>query len=147
MFAKGFFAELEVDMKLRLILVLLALVSGISSAEWTELGMANRKNTTYFVDLTTKQQAPDGKTTLAYLFDLRKAGECGLTAQPYLSSTGDHQFDCKAKLYRVLSCTRYSDHMASGDVVSVAGDLDGWSQIPPRSKVAHMYKVACGSVF
>jgi hypothetical protein len=133
-------------MKMRLILVLLALVGGISSAEWTELGMANRKNTTYFADLTTKQQAPDGKTTMAYLFDLEKASECGATAKPYLSSTGDHEFDCKAKLYRVLSCTRYSDHMAGGDVVSASGP-DAWSQIPPHSKIAHLYRVACRSGF
>ncbi|MEO8654835.1 MAG: surface-adhesin E family protein [Ramlibacter sp.] len=132
-------------MKMRMALVLLACISGTALAQWTELGVASQRNTTYFLDLTTLEKAPDGKVTVSYLFDLKTARECDNQPNLYLSSTGDHEVDCKAKMYRVVSCTRYSQNMAKGDVVSVTNEPNEWSGIPPHSKFAKMYKVVCGA--
>lgn len=131
-------------MKTRLILALLLCMSGAALADWTHLGAANHRNTDYFVDLSTAQKANDGKVTIAYLYDLKKARDCEATAKPYLSSAGQAEFDCGEKLYRIVSCTRYAAQHAVGEVVSVDSAPGEWSQIPPRSKASNLYKAACG---
>lgn len=131
-------------MKTRLILALVMCMSGAALADWTHLGAANHRNTDYFVDLSTARKADDGKVTISYLFDMKQPRECEATAKPYLSSTGETEFDCNEKLYRVVSCTRFAAQHGAGEVVSVDSEPGQWSQIPPRSKLANMYKAACG---
>lgn len=132
------------DMKTRLILALVVCMSGAALADWTHLGAANHRNTDYFVDLSTAQKASDGKVTIAYLYDMKQPRECVATAKPYLSSKGETEFDCSEKLYRVVSCTRYAAPHGTGEVVSIDSEPGEWSQIPPRSKIANMFKAACG---
>lgn len=131
-------------MKTRLILALVVCMSGAALADWTRLGAATHRSTDYFVDLATTQKAPDGKVTISYLFDMKQPRECQATAKPYLSSTGETEFDCNEKLYRVVSCTRYAAAHGLGEVVSVDSEPGEWSQIPPRSRLATMFKAACG---
>jgi hypothetical protein len=132
-------------MKMRLLLLVLACASSAAFAEWTQLGIGNQRNTSYFLDLATMQKAEVGKARISYLVDMRSPGECENTSRLYLSSTGEHEFDCRARTFRTVSCTRYSGQMGGGEVVSVTDEPGEWSPVPPRSKAARMYKLACGS--
>jgi hypothetical protein len=131
-------------MKTHLILALAVCMSGAALADWTHLGVASHRTTDYYVDLSTAQTAVDGKVTIAYLYDMKQPAECAATAKPYLSSAGETEFDCTGKLYRVVSCTRYAGPHAGGEVVSADSGPGEWSKIPPRSRVANMYKTVCG---
>jgi len=132
--------------KISLILAFLACFAGPAAADWNQLGVSGRGTTDYYVDIHTKHQTTDGTVAIAYLYDMHKMRECE-TGEPkmYLSRSGDHEFDCNARTYRVASCTRFADHMASGQVVSTDAAPGEWSQIPPRSSIMKMYKVACSA--
>lgn len=130
-------------MKMRLLVVLLACVSGLAFAEWTQVGTTNSGKDCYFLDLKTKQQAPDGKVKLAYLFDLKTPDQSG--AKPALSVVGESEFDCQAKRYRNMAMSKHAGNMGTGEVVSTLPAPGDWLQIPPRSRTARMFKVACST--
>jgi len=130
-------------MKMRLLAVLLACVSGMAFAEWTQIGTSNSGKDCYFLDLKTKQKAPDGKVKLAYLFDLKTPDQSG--AKPALSVVGENEFDCKARRFRNMAMSKHAGNMGAGEVVSISAGPGEWLQIPPRSRVARMFKVACST--
>jgi hypothetical protein len=128
-------------MKLRSLAVLLACVSGMACAEWTQVGTSNSGKDCYFLDLTTRQQATDGKVKLAYLFDLKTPDQSG--ARPALSVVGENEYDCKARRYRSMAVSKHAGNMGAGEVVFVSTEPGEWSQVPPRSRTGRMFKVAC----
>jgi hypothetical protein len=128
-------------MKMRLLVVLLACVSGMAVAEWTQVGTSNSGKDCYFLDLETRQKAPDGKVKLAYLYDLKTPDQSG--AKPALSVVGENEFDCKARQYRSMAMSKHAGNMGAGDVVFTSSGPGEWSQIPPRSRTGRMFKLAC----
>jgi hypothetical protein len=130
-------------MKMRSLLVLLACVSGMALAEWTQLGTTNSGMTSYFLDLNTRQETSAGKVKLSYLFDLQTPDQSGV--KPALSVIGENEYDCKARRYHSMGTIKLAGNMGTGDVVATSTGSEEWSQIPPRSRVARMFKVACAT--
>ena len=131
-------------MKMRFVFALLACVTGISSAEWTQLGVTSRAGTSYFLDSASIHET-GGKITVSYLVDKRTPEKIG--AKSAFSIKGENEFDCKAKRYRNLSVTSVSDHMGHGEVISSTQGTGEWSKIPPRSRVGSTFRAVCHSPY
>jgi hypothetical protein len=61
----------------------------------------------------------------------------------FLSSKGQHEFDCAEERSRVLAYTWFSGNMGKGQAVYSNLDESKWAPIPPHSLVEALIEVAC----
>lgn len=126
-------------MKKLLMGLMLLVVSGAASAEWTVAG--ENDSFTLYVDRTTIRR--NGNFVKMWdLKDLKKAEVIG--GKSTLSIRGQQEFDCKEEKRRFLALTSFSGQMLSGAVNLTSDDMDKWSPVAPGSMGETMWKIACG---
>ena len=120
--------------------LLLLLVSGAASAEWTYAGESDEF--IHYVDRTTIRR--NGNFVKMWsLTDYKKAKVINGTST--LSQRTQEGFDCKGEKWRTLALTTFSGQMLSGTVNSTdSSDTEKWVPVPPDTFSEKMWKIACG---
>ena len=122
-----------------LIGLMLLLVSGAASAEWTVVGPNEEIN--QYVDKATIRR--NGNFVKMWdLVDYKKAQVFGGTSD--LSYRSLVEYDCKEKRYRSLALTTYSGQMLSGTVNFIGNDTQKWKAVASGSMAETLRKIACG---
>ena len=127
-------------MKKLLIGLMLLVVSGAASAEWTDVG--DNDEITLYVDKTTIRR--NGNLVKMWiLYDFKSASV--VVGLSFLSNRSQNEYDCKEEKFRILEISYFSGQMLSGKVV-ISEDNMGrkWVAVPPSSVMEAQWKIACG---
>ena len=119
--------------------LLLLLVSGAASAEWTYADESDDSIT--YVDRTTIRR--NGNFVKMWrLADYKKAEV--VEGKSDLSSRAQDEYDCAEERMRRLALTAFSGQMGSGAVNYTDSDTQKWAPVAPRSIREILWKIACG---
>lgn len=120
----------------RVILMLLAIVSGNALAEWREVGVDASQQTTTYADPSTIRKAGN-MVQMWHLFDLKK------TTETYMSLKVQSEYDCIQKRSRSLYTSAHKENMGNGEVVGIESDPGDWRPIPLGSPKEYLFYIAC----
>lgn len=132
------------EMKAISLMLLLALVSSRSYAEWVYFGTSVTKDGIVFAYVNKSTLQKNGsKTQMWILYDAKAPRRFeNLT---YLSSMGQDEYDCETEQSRNLAVLLYSKNLGGGDIVSKSStSSNNWDPAPPDSMAGHLLKYACG---
>ena len=119
--------------------LMLLLVSGAASAEWTYAGEGG--NYIHYVDRTTIRR--NGNFVKMWdLIDFKKVEVIG--GKSDLSRRAQYEYDCKEEKMRSLALTTFSGQMGSGAVNYTDSDTEKWVPVAPESIGETQWKIACG---
>ena len=122
-----------------LIGLMLLVVSGAASAEWT--AEDGNDEFTLYVDKTTIRR--NGNFVKMWdLVDYKKAKVIG--GKSNLSARAQNEYDCKEEKVRTLALATFSGQMGSGAVNYTDSDTGNWVPVGPGSVAETMWKIACG---
>jgi len=107
--------------------------------KWTEVG--SNESTTFYVDLATIRSSKN-IASLWNMLDLQTPDFSG--NDPYLSMVNHTEFNCKAREYRFLISSNYSQNMGAGEMVYRNQHKSVWTTVPERSAINTFWKTACG---
>ena len=126
--------------RLLLILPLILLSIEPANAEWMPVYEINQLSTTVSVDPDTIQRNGN-LVELWVLYDskITQAGRGG----PLRSTKAQDEFNCEARLSRVIAVTDFSGNEGSGKVVYSNLDEQKWEPVVPGSLSLTLWKVAC----
>ena len=126
--------------RLLLILPLILLSIEPAYAEWMPVYEINQLSTTVSVDPDTIQRKGN-LVELWVLYDskITQAGRGG----PLRSTKAQDEFNCEARLSRVIAVTDFSGNEGSGKVVYSNLDEQKWEPVVPGSLSLTLWKVAC----
>lgn len=127
-------------MRRAIFLMILAIVSGGAGAEWVVAGR-DETWTVYFDPATIRRTGDIVK--MWRLFDFRTT-QVREGFKPFMSSRGQHEYDCKEERARMLSVSWHSGSMTSGDVVASTSNPGSWDPVPPDSTIELLWQMACG---
>jgi hypothetical protein len=126
-------------MKKLLMGLMLLLVSGAASAEWT---IANNDDEhILYVDRATIRRNGNF-VKMWHLTDYKKAKV--FNDKSDLSARSQREYDCKDEKSRILSLATFSGQMAKGTVTFSTSVTQEWEAVPPESINATLWKIACG---
>ena len=128
-------------MKKLLLTLMLAFMSTIAMAEWTEVEWKHVDGgLTLYIDYTTIRKSGN-KVKMLSLTDLvvEKEGEIDL-----FSSRTQDEYDCKEKKMRQLFYALYSGSMGDGKMEHSDSEHQKWAPVEPGSMGEAMWKIACG---
>ena len=110
---------------------------------WTSVGSGREHAVTYYLDFQSFQQQGQ-KVTVWELMDFDKPQEFKGANWKFLSSQLQIEFDCDARLSRVLSLSVYKGNMATVEMVYSADfPSPPWESIPPDSVEKVLWNSAC----
>ncbi len=118
---------------------LLAAPLKAGAAQWDLIAQSNQGF--YYLDLRTVEQDGDRKTAWSVL-DYREEQSLR-DGSRYRSTHAQVQFNCKARLARLVHLTHYSGPMLGGAVVQRQGMLQDWFEIDPRSPMHRLAYRVC----
>ena len=115
------------NLKNRLIGLMLMAVSAGAMAEWTKMSeMGGIDGHDFYIDLSTIRRS--GNTAKMWtLRDFKKAKPLS-DNKSYLSTVSLHEYDCNKGQERYLSLVTYSGNMKNGDIVSQWEGEEKWSE-------------------
>jgi Surface-adhesin protein E len=129
-----------IRMKRLLLIILLALRSGLAYAEWVEVGSKVGEGPTTYADpdtilnkgdLVKMWELYDSKTVQTQLGD------------SFLSFKIQSEYDCTEERRRMLVVTSFSGNMASGKMVSNYSEELKWNSVVPGTVGQSLWKFAC----
>lgn len=123
-----------------LLLTLLLLSIGPVYAEWVQIGISESGMTVYVDPDTIRRKGDLVKMWTLYDYKTIQTE----TGDPFLSSRGQHEYDCVEERVRVITFTTFSGNMGSGKAVFTKSDEGKWQPVPPRSIYQRQWKIACG---
>jgi hypothetical protein len=123
-----------------ILLMLLAMVSGNTAAEWVPAGRSTLF-AAYYDPATIRRVG--NMVAMLHLYDFNAPRQSAI-GETYFSSLEQDEYDCKEQRVRIVSFSWHSDHMGSGAVVNIDSGIDKWLPVPPKSIYAALWKVACG---
>ena len=131
---------------MRLIVLLLAMVSDVSAAEWVKVRGFSEAGIIIYADPATIRRSGD-RVKMRDMYDYKTAQVSG-RGKRYLSSKGQSEYDCKNLRARNLFFTRYSGNMGKGNVVtsiynSDIKKLDNWDPVAAATVEETLWKIAC----
>ena len=128
-------------MKKMMMAAALTTLSASAIAEWSQIASGDGQD--IYVDRSTIRRS--GKTVKMWnLLDLWAPKYKG-TGDPYASSKGQVEYDCKNELARLLYFSNHSGQMGGGQTVDDRTIPNAsWEPIPPESIVEGFWKIACG---
>ncbi len=118
---------------------LLAAPLQAGAAQWDLIAQSNQGF--YYLDLRTVEQDGERKTAWSVL-DYREEQSLR-DGSRYRSTHAQVQFNCKARLARLVHLTHYSGPMLGGAVVQRQGMLQDWFEIDPRSPMHRLAYRVC----
>ena len=127
-------------MKRLLLGLMLLLVSGAASAEWTSVGASDEH--IQYVDKGSIRR--NGNSVKMWgLMDYKTVEKTD--GKSYLSSKEQREYDCKEERTRLLAFLWFSGQMGSGKVVlSNSVTSMTWDPIAPGSVGVTLWTIACG---
>jgi hypothetical protein len=121
--------------------VVLALLAGNASAEWTVVNRGDRSDS--YVDIGSVR-ASGGTVKMWNLKDYAKP--IALETKTYSSATMLEEYDCQDRRARVLQSSAYQGRMRTGDNVHNARDVPWeWTYPEPGTVGERMLIVACST--
>jgi len=125
-----------------ILMILLAVVSSGSRAEWVEIGETEEKDLTVYADPTTIRKT--GNTVKMWSLDDYKSVRNTLGLMN-LSSRSLNEYDCKEKQVTMHFLYVHSGNMGRGEAVQINGEYCcWWSHVSPESMGEILWKFACG---
>lgn len=130
-------------MKSILAILLLAVASSNSHAEWAYFGTSVTKDGIVFAYVNQSTiQKHGSKTKMWILYDAKTPRK--FENVEYLSSMGQDEYDCETQQSRNLAVLLYAKNLGSGDIVSKSStSSNNWDPAPPDSMAGHLLKYAC----
>lgn len=127
----------------RIILMMLAIVSSSTMAEWVEVDTSRRVGLTAYADLTTIRKSGN-KVEMWVLYDYKMAQTNA--RKPYMSIKGQWRYDCKEEQQQPIYEILLSKNMGKGEVIAKAIYKESvkWLFISPESVGMVYWKLACG---
>jgi hypothetical protein len=123
-----------------ILMMLLAVVSSSAAAEWVKV--SENETTTTYADPATISKAGD-LVKMWRLIDFRKAVSIA-SDQPFMSSKGQDEYDCKEEQSRILALSFHSENMGGGEVVHSEANPTRWEPVRVRSIGETLWKFGCG---
>ena len=124
--------------------MLLAAVSSSAAANWVPVDEIETNTTITYVDLSTILKKGDTVRMWSLNdYDTFQFAQFGLP-EPYLSTSHQYEYDCKAKRLRRFSFSFHSGNMAQGKVVSRSTATSNWELVRPDTVNETLWKLACG---
>lgn len=119
------------------------LVSAVSMAEWSKVGVGSKGFVTIYADLATIRKTNNG-ITMWSLFDYKDPQMLG-DKIVYLSVKEKSEYDCEGENHRPLSFIVFSGNMEDKGQI-VYSDHNGgtpWAPVSPQSLNEILWKTAC----
>lgn len=130
-----------IAMRKVILMLLLAVVSRSTVADWEKIGIVNNGSSTEYADPSTILR--DGhKVKMWGLSDYRSAETAGTYL--FLSVKLRNEYDCNEGQIRPLSYSFHSGNMAKGVVVYAYSEPFDSIPISPDSLSEALWKIACG---
>ena len=123
--------------------LLLALICGNATAEWTSLGATGNIYSAY-ADKDSLRRT--GQSVQMWgLYDFLIA-DVSIDGEPHESTVVLREYDCAEARVRLLAFVDYAGHMGAGKVVSKPGERppSRWDAIVPGAVDEAFWKLACG---
>jgi hypothetical protein len=125
----------------RVLTLVLATMSGNSTAAWVDVGVKSNSATLY-VD-SARIHKSGSIVRVWSLIGLKTAEHSPVQNKWYLSQKEEHEFDCSQKRSRHLYSAWYSGHMGDGNVVAEDSMTSGWKPIASDSVSVSLWQFAC----
>ncbi len=120
--------------------LMLAFVSIVARAEWTNIGGDDIEIKTY-VDLSTIRITGD-LAKLWVLDDYKNIQKVG--SNIFSSAKSLKEYDCKEELTRIIILTEFGENMGQGEVIeSYSYEAHKWKPVEPGSYGQQILKIAC----
>jgi len=130
-------------MKKLLLTLLLALASTGALADWTSIGESRDYPIMYYLDFSTIHKQGQN-VTVWELMDFETPQGLKGSAEKYLSSTLQIEFDCDKRQSRILSLNMFAGNMGSEKNIYSAGFPSAtWELVPPDSVTKELWNSAC----
>ena len=120
--------------------LMLLLVAGAASAEWSIAG-ENDESVSYADRATIHRSGNFVKMWNLRDFKTVRESSAGMS---YSSVKGQDEYDCKGKKDRGLAVTLYSRRMGNGKVVALNFDAGEWRPVVVGSAGEAVWEIACG---
>ena len=124
-----------------LLIGLLLLSSGPAYAEWELLLNDTGVGGTIYVDTDTIRHKGDVVKWWELADYMTVQTGAGFS---YLSSKGQHEYDCAEERTRMIAFTWFSGHMGTGTTVANSEHEFNWQPVAPHSLGQALWKLACG---
>lgn len=122
-----------------LFILVLAFMSTVARADWSEIGKTN--DGTLYNDTSTIQRNADDIVKVWILHDLTKSKET--EGRSYLSEKRLIDYDCKTEQVRSLARFFFSGNMAGGDMIYSSEVHSFWHLVEPASADYSNLKLSC----
>jgi hypothetical protein len=123
--------------------LLLVLVSGAASADWTPVAPDNGIYTAYADRETLRRDGPFA--TMRGMYDFPK-GDFTPEGARFYSTTVEREYDCREPRVRLMRYTDHAERLGLGIVVGAAEGRRRWEAVVDGSLDAAYWKVACEGV-
>jgi hypothetical protein len=124
-------------------LLLLAITSGNTAAEWIKVGVNSNDTYTAYVDISNMRKI-DNKVKIWVLFDFKKV-QIKFSNEPILSAKMQTEYDCKEVKERLIHLSQFAGNMGEGKIVLTFGAPTEWEPVAPGSTGDAVWKMVCGS--
>jgi Surface-adhesin protein E len=126
-----------------IVLMVLPIVAacGAKTAEWIELG-SSAMGKPYAAPASIKKTGDSA--TMWVLFDYPSAQK-DASGKMVLSDKLHYEYDCKARLYRILASSAHAGNMASGEVIGSTSGPEPWAPVEADSLGETDWNYACGN--
>jgi len=115
--------------------VLMAAMSTGAMAEW--VGYAESKTTAFYLDPATIRK-DDNFRKVWSVQDLKQRHKNGEMSLRLLQ-----EFDCKEDRFRILSYSKHSGPMVSGEILGSQSSPSKWEYIPPETISNTLLEIVC----
>jgi hypothetical protein len=123
-----------------ILMMLLAIVSSSSMAEWLKIQVSSNDMVTAYANPANIHKAGT-KVKMWSLLDHKTADE--ILGKPYKSMMFQDEYDCKESLLRNLSLSFYSENMGGGEVIDTNSNTGKWQPVSPGTLEEALLKRAC----
>jgi hypothetical protein len=130
----------EIQMCRIIMMLVLAVISNRSMAEWTKL-IANGNDAIFYVDLSAKRESG----SIVQMWDLTDFNADQKNANgSFLSRIIEGEYNCKENQERVVFVTRYRGHMGNGTAVNSSAYPNAkWESVSGGTIGEALWKAAC----
>ena len=122
------------------VMLMLAVSSGIAVADWTIVG-STESGTDIYVDHATISKS--GNTVKLWMLEDRKVSET-FAGKTFRSAKLQYEYDCKDNQRRVLQSSLYSGQKAGGVNVQTGTKVGPWRPNSAGRISETIWKIACG---
>ena len=126
-------------MRKAILMLLLAVVSSNSMAEWVVAG----SNEVFIAYADTATLSKDGDNAKIWVLYNYKSAQV-TAGRSWISLKTQYECACKDNLMRQLSYSFYSESMGEGNVVYSKPDFGKWMPVESGSIIGGLLKIACG---